>query len=173
MNRRLRILLLLLAVLLAGLAAWAWQDLSASRQAAEAAWADLAACRSAADKIRAYRRRPTLATDTERLESETRRLIEEAAKKAEIPVEDQQRISLEPSRRIGDTVYREKPTQVLLRKVTLRQVAALVYDLVAGEAGFTARSLHLSAPREADGGNTWTVDLVVTYLIYDPQRPAK
>jgi hypothetical protein len=168
MNRRMRILLLLLAVLLAGLAVWAWQDLSASRQAAETAWADLAACRSAAAKIQAYRRRPTLATDTERLASETTRLIEQAAKKAEISADDLQRISPESSRRIGDTVYREKPTQVLLRKVTV-----LVYDMVAGEAGFTARSLRLSAPREADGGNTWSADLVVTYLIYDPQRPAK
>jgi hypothetical protein len=59
-----------------------------------------------------------------------------------------------------------------LPNVTLQQLVTILYNLT-GEHGLMAKSLRLSAPQTDDAGSQWSAELVLTYLIYDPQRPEK
>jgi predicted Zn-dependent peptidase len=161
----------LLSVLLALLvlaAAWSYGMLARSRAAATGARADLEECRRLAAEIEGAAKRPALAAEHERVVTEVTGLVEEAAKFAQIPPEKIERITPEAARRVGDSVYTEKPTQVVLQDVTLKQVVELLHRLAASGRGLTPKSLRIVAPRGEDAGDLWTAELVVTYLIYDP-----
>ena len=168
MTRRTTVLFTLLAALLAGLAVWNCRFMTEKRRARSVALADLQRCRQIVWKIAALRRRPSMACDEERLSAETIGLTEQAAKSAGIRTDKLTRITPAPPRRLGDTVYKEKPTQVLLKNVTLEQLVGMLYSLAGGEKGLHPKSLRLTAPRADDCGETWNAELVLTYLIYDP-----
>ncbi len=169
MRRGIRSLLSVLGVILVLTAAWAYRYMGLRREAAIAAQLDLAECVRMGRQIEQFGRRPTLAAEYEQFATETISLIENAAKAAGISAESISRITPEPPRRIDDTIYKEKPTQVLLRRITLKQLTALTHGLLNVETGLRAKSIRLSAPRnEAD--DRWTAELVLTYLIYDPPR---
>lgn len=65
-------------------------------------------------------------------ELELARRIEEAGTLAGISRSSFHRIDPQTPRRIDRSVYREMPTRVSLRQVTLRQVVNLLYNLAAG-----------------------------------------
>jgi hypothetical protein len=166
MNRRKAVLIGILAVLLTACSYWRHSSMAAERKAAGAAIEDLIICRRIADGINQYRRQPTLASEQEQLAEQTTSLIEKAAMAAKIEKRDLVRITPEPAQRIGNTVYREKPSGVFLRNITLRQLVGFVHHLM--ESGFRAKMIRLTAPKPEDTGSLWTVELTVTYLVYDP-----
>ena len=167
MNRRLTILLCALALLLLGLTIWAGLTLVHARRDALSASADLRKCFEMSARIEDYRTLPAMASDGERMSGETTGLITAAAKAAGIPTEKVVRIDPDSPARLGDSVYKEKPTQVLLRDVTLSQVAGLLHAASSSQLSLRPLSVRMSAPRN-DTGATWTVELVLSYLIYDP-----
>ncbi len=157
----------LTAALLAAVA-WSYGHLAEQRRAADLARLDSLEVDRMAAQIRAVRDRPTMADEDERLAEETIGLIEAAARAAAVAPGRLVRITPEPPQRLGDSVYKEKPTAVLLKGVSLRQVVGLVHTLIGGDRGLSAKSIRLSAPRHDDEGELWTAEIVVTYLIYDP-----
>ncbi len=170
MNGRMKILLGMMAGLLALAALWSYQQMEARKLSAQQAQADLVDCRSLAGKIRQSRAVPCLATSKEPAASESIAQIEQAVRSAGIAPNSLDRITPEMPRRVGDTAYKEKPTQVQLRKVSLRQVAALAYNLRIADVALNTGSVRLSAPRDDDTTDLWNAELVLTYLIYDPPR---
>ncbi len=170
MTRRSVLLLSLLAALLVISTAWAWGRMVSQRDAAALARRNLWQVRRDAEMIRLHHERPAVALDSERLVSETTRLIEQAALEAGIEPEHLSRINPGPAAALGRSAYLEKPTQVLLLNVTLEQVITFAHHLAGAEGGLTTRSIRLSAPRYETDDTLWTVDLVFTYLIYDPDR---
>jgi len=173
MTRRLVILVAALGGLLAVSAAWSYAYMVSERNAALTAEADRDDCLRMARRGRELSTRPTLATERERLASEITGLIEKAAQTAGLTPESLSRITPEPPRRLGDTAYKEKPTQVFLKRVTLMQVVTLVHSLLEADAGLHANSIRLTVPREDEAAGHWNAELVLTYLIYDPPRPEK
>ena len=170
MNRRQALLVAVLAALLAIVVLWAYDGMAAQRAAARSAAAALASVREMAARITAYAQMPTVASDHERLAAQTTGLIESAARDARIDPSCLDRIMPEPPRRMGDTAYKEKPTHVLLKSVTLRQLTTLIHGVTAGPHGLAARSIRISAPRPEDTGPLWTAEVTLTYLIYDPPK---
>jgi uncharacterized membrane protein len=172
MTRRKFILLALLAATLCAAVGLAYGRFSQARDQAVAAVADLEDCARCAEKIESCRNRPNLASDHQKLDAETNGIVERAAKGAGVDTQRLLRISPEPPQRFLDTAYKEKPTQVVLKDVTLQQLVTILYNLT-GEHGLAAKSLRISAPQAEDATGQWSAELVVTYLIYDPQRPEK
>ena len=170
MSRRRGFLLLVLAGLLGLAAAWSYETMAASRQWTTKAREDLAACRQMADRIEALRRRPTMARQHERASAETIGLIEKSAKAAGITTAKLLRISPEPPQRLGDTVYTVKPTRVLLKNVTLQQLVQFVHAIVTDREALHAKAMRISAPSADDAGRLWNVEVVLTYLIYEPPK---
>jgi len=172
MNRRMTFMLAVMVVLLALVAVYCFGLLDEQRAAAAQAYEGLERSRQLAEIIKEHRQRPALAAEQERLSSEINRLIEEAARRADIPAGNLSLITPMPAIRIGDTAYKEKPTQVSLRAVTLKQVVMLMHQLVSGDSGLHARSVDFRTPRGNEGGDQWEVELVLTYLIYEPLQNA-
>jgi hypothetical protein len=113
-------------------------------------------------------RLPHLAAEDERVASETTASIEVAAKTAGIRPEALVRITPAMPQRLGDTVYKEKPTHIQLRNVTLAQVVRMMHAAVTSPQRLQPRSLRITAPERDDNGETWNAEIVVAYLIYEP-----
>jgi len=168
MNRRKATLLLIAGVLAGIVLSWCYGDMARARGAAKRAAADLVECGRMAAAIENRSRQPAKASEHEQLAAETTGLIETAAKDADIELHSLIRISPEPPRRLGDTVYKEKPTQVFLKDITLKQLVGLVHNLLTSKNNLEVKALRLAAPRPDDTADNWTAELVLTYLIYDP-----
>jgi hypothetical protein len=183
MKRRTLILLAALAVTLLATVAWSFQYMSDRRDAADAAERDLADGLRMMGQIEQASRLPAMAADRERLANETTSLIEAAAKSAGMAtggapggtaVGTLRRISHEPPRQVGQTAYKEKPAQVQLQMVTLKELVTFALAVSGPQAGLNIDSLRLGVPREAEAGDRWSAELVLTYLIYDaPQKEGR
>jgi len=172
-SRREVVMLGVLTALLAVAALWAWGRCAAARADCGSAGTELAECRRLADRIEHLRHRPNRAgAETLQLSVLTRR-IEQAAAAAGIASGRIERIWPDQPRRVGETVYREMPTRVVVKGIDTRQLATFLHALAGTTPGLWTRSLRLRTPRGQEDGPTWDVEAVVSYLIYDPpSRPA-
>jgi len=170
MTRRMVTLLAVLAVLLAALALWSYEYLGSRRAMAAAARDDLAACRQLAAEVARLRQGPALACDSERIASEVNSLVETAAREAGLPARSLVRIMPAPAQRLGDTVYKEKPTQVILKRASLKQIVRLLWKLASGESPLGVKALTLRAVQPQDEADLWNADVTLTYLVYEPPK---
>ena len=144
---------------------WSYGRLADGRAAA----ADLARCRELATRIEQARGRPAVAGPQELRPTDLSRRIEAAA--AGVGDAAVERIEPEPARRVGESPYKEVPTRVRLRGVTLAQAFALLHALgedAPGAPGLRLRSVRLSAPRGQESGDAWGVESTLAHLVYDP-----
>jgi len=170
MNRRMRVYLAIVFGLMAVVTVWSLGQMLNARSAAQGAARDLEDCLKYEDQIARLRARPTLAADRERLAAEIVGPIERAAKAAGVSADRLIRISPEAAQRVCETAYKEKPTRVYLKNVTLQQVVQTVHGLVTAEEGLTLKSVRLTALSRETTTNLWSAELVLAYLIYEPQR---
>ncbi len=168
MRRRMTILLGLLAALLAVTAVWCCGRMAARRRAATQARDDLAACRQMADLITDLGRRQAVAEERERQSSEVAGPIEQAAREAGVAAGQIVRINPAPPRRIEGTAYKEKPTQVFLKRVPLKAIVATLHTLSQADQPLHPSAIRLTAPNREDTGSQWDAEVVLTYLVYDP-----
>ena len=168
MTRRTTRLLTILAVVLCWTAVLSFVAMRSHRAAALTARGDLETCGQLAEKVQALSRRPSLALERERHAAETSGLIERAAGAAGLPAGSLLRITPEPPQRLEDTVYKEKPIRIVIKKAQLQQVTQFLCHLAAGDQGLQARSLRLHAAQQDGAAEAWDAEIVVAYLIYDP-----
>ncbi|MBE3068812.1 MAG: hypothetical protein IMZ66_01110 [Planctomycetes bacterium] len=168
--RRMRIYLVAVLALAVAWAAWSLTRLAEARAAAEGAAHDLATCRRLEGDILHLRARPATAADRERQSAEVTAPIEKAAREAGLAGDRLVRISPEPAQRVGETEYLEKPTRVLLKNVTLKQLARMAYVLGTPPTGLDLKSVRLTAPSRDASDGTWSAELVFVYLIYEPRQ---
>jgi hypothetical protein len=154
-------------------AAMSWGKLDDARRAAIAAAADLDDSARCAQKIQECRGRPVMAADHQKLDAEMASTIEKCAGAAGVDKKQIVRITHDPAQRYMDTAYKEKPTQVILRDVSLKQLVIFLHGILSGELGLQAKTMRLSAPSVDDAGAAWEAELTLTYMIYDPQHPEK
>jgi type II secretory pathway pseudopilin PulG len=166
-SRRLIIEVALLVGLLVAAALWSYGRMVNQHEAAIAANADLAACRNMAKQFKSLGRRTTPTEDLQHLEAETTSRIEQAAKDAGIGG-GLELINPESTRRLADSAYKTKPTRVILKDVTLGQLVAFLHPLIADPGGLNATFIRLTAPRPDDTTDTWSAQVILTYLLYDP-----
>ena len=170
MNPRMKIYLVILFGLTGVATFWSLNSMLAERAAAQAAASELEDCHCFEAEIVRLRAKPALAAERERRSAEVTGPIERAAQAAGISADRLVRISPEPAQRVGETAYKEKPTRVFLKNVSLEQVVAMAYGLSRRDEGLGLKSMRLTAPsREATTG-LWSAELVFVYLIYEPQH---
>ena len=159
---------LLLLVVLVAIAGWSWYRMNGYRQDARVAVADLAECQRLAAQIQSLRQRPNRAGAAEVQINELANAIESAADTASLPRQNLIRIWPENARRIGETPYKTKPTQVLIRGATLEQLTRFLHAIENHDYQLQVVSVRLTAPRDQDATNLWTAETTISYLIYDP-----
>ena len=173
MRRQTALLTGVLVALLCGTLVWSVGYLSEQRKAANDAHRDLAEIEAMAGQIEAFRKLPAMAAEHERVSDDVTGLIERIATHAGVPPGCLVRITPEPPARLGDTVYKEKPTQVFLKNVTPEQIVRFAHGLVCSGQRLHARSIRLSSPGRDSSGDLWHAELVFTYLIYDPPKKSR
>ena len=159
------LMLSLLGAALIAVAVTAYGYMDRCRLSAIEARAALDQCVRAVRRIEDISRRPIQACDRELESSRITALIEQAAKAVRVVPT---RIAPEQPQAVEGSSYREKPTRVFLDNVSLQQVVDVIHRLAVGEQPLAAKSLRLSAVEEKSSDNLWKLELVVTYLIYDP-----
>lgn len=167
----LSIVLLLVLVLAAG-AGWSVHRLHVQSQAAERMVDQLAECRVLVHKIKALQNKPSMAAASAMPMTDLARLIEDAAKEAGLSLAKLIRISPNPAQRLGETPYQRKPTQVLLRGVSLEQAIRFLHAVQQHDRELHVTAVRLSAAREparqTPGSEQWTLEATLSYLIYAP-----
>jgi hypothetical protein len=173
-----RLMACTIAVALLSAVGWSYMQLAETRASEAAAAQDLADCRALTARIELLRRRPSVAGAQQLGAADLSRRIESAARAADFADGSVERIEPEPARRVGETNYREVPTQVRLRRVTLRQVFTFLHALSADPSQpandaqqciLRVRDIRLSAPRGEEIGDRWTVESTLTYTVYAPK----
>ena len=154
--------------LLAG-AVWCHGLRNQARKAAELASRDLVECERLAEQIERLRQRPALAGSKELQLTELARRIEGAAKDSQVPPGSIVRIWPQQARRLEDSVFKEKPTQVLLRSVGMPQLIRFLHKLATDGSGLHVKSIRLVAPRDQLADQRWTAEATLTYLVYAPK----
>lgn len=179
MNRRSKsqLILALGFGLLVALVVWSFQEMRASHASVGVAQTNLEHCRDVAEKIASVRQRPTKAALEETTITLLGTLIDEAATKSQIQKSSIVRIEPQPSRRIGETDYKEQATYVELRGVSLQQLVGFIHTLLAGQSELDVSSIRITAPRyESDSPTgrveTWLAEVTLTYLVYSPNAGA-
>jgi len=167
-TRRRTILSAVLLAMLAGTTAWARGRLTEARTAAEGAAAGLAACEDLSDQIRRLQHRPDIAGAGELQIDVLAGKIERAGRSAGMSPAAVVRIWPEQARRVGDSVYKSKSTEIVLERLTLRQLTTFLHTLTVQTPRLWVKSIRLTAPRGQETGRTWGVRVVVSYLIFDP-----
>jgi|WetSurMetagenome_2_1015567.scaffolds.fasta_scaffold121001_2 hypothetical protein len=168
MNRRKTFLVAALLALLVLVAGWSLQTMLQAQASAAEAKKGLADCRRLAAHIAILSQLPATASDRERQGTELSATLEQAAQAAGIPTDRLIRISPEPAQRVGDSVYKEKPTRVIVKNVGLRPLVTMIHRVMQSEGGWTLSSLRVTAPSRDATENLWTAELVFTYLVYEP-----
>lgn len=153
---------------LAAAAIYGYSLLAKAKRRAMDAAEDLRATRHAADLIKASRDTPALVGLHEIEHLELSRGIESAAQSAGIAAGEIDSIDPSPPRQLGNSPYKEKPTEVRLRQATLQQLITFLHRLSTGPAGLTVKNLRLAAPHELDKPDLWKVEVTLTYLLYSP-----
>ncbi len=169
-NRKAAYIVMLLMALVAAVI-WSHARLARMRSLAHASADDLAECYRMSAQIEKVSRKPAVASENEKLANEITGLIEGAAKASQIPTGKIEQITPQAARRLADTVYKEKPTQVILQDVSLRQWVEFLHRLSSSDLRLHVKSLRVTAPRKDDAADAWTGEVEVTYLIYDPPKP--
>ncbi|MBN1942926.1 MAG: hypothetical protein JW849_06490 [Phycisphaerae bacterium] len=131
---------------------------------------DVYRCEQIFAQLHNLQQKPKLASDHEKLSSETTSLIERAAINGQIAPSSIERISPQPAKRIYDTPYKDKSINVTLLGITLRQLVQMAKSLSASKNDLIMKSIQLSPPNDKDTGDKWNVELVLSYLIYDVEQ---
>lgn len=173
-QKRRAIMMGVMVVMLIIAAAWNINWLVQRRSAAHAAAADLAQCRRIVQDIAALRTQPAVAStdDTVVQEQALAQRIRDASVQAQLSGPWLQGVDHRPARRVGDTPYLRKPAVIVMRGVSLRQLATLLYHLTDGSE-LNVSDLRLRTPPGDLVGGTWNAEATLTYLIYSPTASAR
>ena len=166
--RRRTLLTAAFLVMLAATTGWAWGRLTGARTTAEDAARSLAACEDLSDQIRRLQHRPDIAGAGELQIDVLAGKIERAGRSAGMSPASVVRIWPEQIRRVSDSVYKAKCTQIVLERITLKQLTTFLHALTVETPRLWVKSINLTAPRGQETGRTWGVRVVVSYLIFDP-----
>lgn len=177
---------LITVVLILGLF-WCYGRLQSQREAATTAARNLRTCRRLIQQIKHLQQQPAMASSQAIHLTDLTSQIEQVANRVHIDPEQLDRIWPEPSRRVGDSAYKEKPTDVLLENVSLKQLTGFLCDLVAEDRRLRISSLRLISPQSDDAfadtgtspgnsGNSsaksrvdrWSVEMTIGDLVYAP-----
>jgi len=158
---------ILLAILMVASLSWFYLDTKQSYSLIHEDWQD---CQSLTRDIQQLQSQPAIA-DSQALAIDTlSQIIEKSCLDANIPLQSIVRIVPQPSQRQGDSVYLEKPTQILLREVTTNQFTTLLHQLTGFGNRLQIKHLRINTPRNDTDHELWDVETTISYLIYQPRE---
>ena len=148
---------------------WSVSYFRDAREAAAQASRDLEHCRLMAGRIEQLRSRPTGMGAGPLSQTDLHRRGQAALEELGVGADRLVQIAPDVPRTVGTSAYKEVPSRVTLRDVTLRQVVGFLLAMTGDRSPLQARSLRLYAPRAgAAGGTEWSAEVTLSYLSYEP-----
>ncbi len=168
-DRELRLLWVLCGLLLIA-ALWSLALCTQARRALFTAADDLQTCHELAENIRQLRDQPTVVRSTEMELPELTSQLSACLSGAGIAQDHLSRISPQPAARIGDTPFKERPTEIVLRKVAIKQLAQFLAGAAEQSRTLYFKQLRLSAANDGSAADDqWNVEITMGYRIYAPK----
>lgn len=159
------------------LAIWSGTRMMAAARAAAAAKDDTRQCQALAERIHRLQNKPSIVGQEEVDPNELNHRLEQAAAKTHLPAGSLISIRPRTAKRLETSVYRQKPTDLTLRGVTLMQLVDFLRALMSDDPQLQIHSLRLTAPRQESSAQqrteTWSAELTISYLIYAPPTSPK
>jgi hypothetical protein len=160
---------ILAAVLMAGL--WSAGRLVDARESAEMAASDLESCRAMAARIGTMKAGSDAANNGQLDQAALQRKSEEALQSIGLPPSHLVKVAPEAPRTVGQTAYREVPTNLVLRDMTLRQTVGFLLAMTGDGSPLQTRALRLSGANDPAGPDPhWSVEITLAYLMYQPAK---
>lgn len=162
-------LLLIASLATAGLAYGRFDKL---RGDAHASARDLQSCRRELADLLGARAAGGAAVPVSPDMSALNRRLRDAAGVATVP---DKLVSIEPgsATHLGETDYSELLVFLRFEPVTIRQLATFLQELSASDPSARPKSIELGDPKPGDGGDLWSADVAIAYLIYSPRASAR
>jgi len=151
--------------------AWSASYLFDARDAAGHAHRELQTCRAMANHVARLKDRPSGAGPLD--QADLHRRSQQALEQLGVSPDQLVQIGHDQPRTIGQSAYKEVPSQLVLRDLTVRQVVGFLLAMTGDGSPLHASSLRLSAPREEGGGTRWAVEITLSYLTYEPPQTVK
>lgn len=149
----------------------AFQLYRSQRQAAMQAADELIVCRKLIADIQAMQQKPSLTAANPLQTSELTRRIEQAGQAAGFltgPNGNLVRIWPEPARQVAQSPFQQRPTRIVLRQVSLKQVIQFMHRLTENDPTLRWQNIRLSAPRGEETGDRWSVEATLVYDVFVP-----
>jgi hypothetical protein len=155
------------ALVMAGL--WVGGHLLDTRAEMEMAAADLESCRTIASRIGTMKAGGDSTSGGMLDQAALQRKGEEALQSIGLPPSHLVKVAPDTPRTVGQTAYREVPTSLTLRDMTLRQTVGFLLAMTDDGSPLQARAMRLSGANDTAGGDVqWSVELTLAYLVYQP-----
>lgn len=145
-----------------------WHAARSARRAAEGLARRAAAMQADAAAIERLRAAPRLASEEARPNDDLMDEIREALEQAGVEAARWTRTDPGTAARLPKTPYLRLDTRLSLEGVSMRQTAAFVAALAAGNSALRATQLRLRAAGD-EAEDIWHADVTISYLIYAPQ----
>ena len=165
--QRLTVWLVVMLLCMTALCFWSWQQLQTQQHLAKATVNDQLKCQRLASEIQAIRD----TAQTQKPEDQINTLvqqIQQAADQASMPMSHVQRIRPATQRRMGQSAYLEKPTQLSLSNITLQKTIAFLHHLVSLQPDLQIQSMRLTEARKNPTSNLWQVEVGLATVVYAP-----
>ena len=136
---------------------------------------NLETCRRLASDISKTRQAPSRAVAKASSTTEITKQIEEAARSMNLPATTVIAIDPQAPRRIADSSYKLRVTQLDLKPLLLPELISFLHNILQRDPTLVVTSLRLSSPGRVGDASTveaWIPEVTLTNLIYDPTTPA-
>jgi hypothetical protein len=155
-----------------GLVGGGWQFYAAYHRAQDAA-ESLTVCRDMSTAIERLKQQSQRARLASQSLSDLAQAVEAAATAANLSRDNIVRIDPQALRQIGETDYKEQPTEVELQSVGVAQLKQFLDAVAHSDSNFEVRTLRLRPPHDdeasQDKPETWLAEVVLTQRIYAPK----
>jgi type II secretory pathway component PulM len=174
MARQARSRLILSLIILIGLAIIAvvcLRSASAASRRIQTAQTELAQATKMTSEIERLNNAPRIASLEMESPDEISQRITAALKQLKSSATSLQSVDPQPPRRIANSEYQIRATEVELGQVKLNDLARFITALTKGGQGLEVRDIVLSETRNASKtAETWLARLTLTQVIYSPTR---
>ncbi len=175
LNQRLIIWLLLMTAMFTGSSMWSYGHLQSQKRLAEISARNQSKCQQIAqaiDDIRQHAQDIEPADDMNSLVQQ----IQKAASSANMPMQHVQRIRPSSPRRLGQSPYVQKATQLSLQDVTMQNAITFLHHLAMSQPNLNIQSMRITSPRSyqqetsaTNTGETWKMEVGIASIAYVPE----
>jgi Tfp pilus assembly protein PilO len=167
MTQRLTMWLLIMLLGMSVICFWSWQQMQEQHRIAQLTANDELQCKAIGDQISQLRD----AAQSRRPDEDMNTLVQQmqqAASQSSMPMSHVQRIRPSAERRIGQSPYVEKPTQLSLSNITLPQAVAFLHHLATLQPDLQIQSLRITEDRRNQTSDQWQIEVGLANVIYSP-----